>query len=259
MVLEIAEGKNMKIGQNDARIGINRDMIKMIAMVTMTLNHIAAVFLETGTPLYEILTDIGYFTAITMCYFLVEGYSYTRSRKKYAGRLLLFAMISQLPYNLAFSEHGITDFPNLNMMFTLFFCFWIIYAKKEVTQEKTRRNIIVISVLATVFCDWPVYAAVFTLLFLRAEDSQKQKQGAFIAAMISFGIINFFDKVGAYSFQNTVLMAFGAMTGIGLSGICLLSFYNGKKAAKGSAFLKWFFYLYYPAHLLVLGLIRYYK
>ena len=65
----------MKNRQTDERIGMNRDMIKMIAMVTMTLNHYAAVFLESGTILYELLTDIGYFTAITMCYFLVEGYS----------------------------------------------------------------------------------------------------------------------------------------------------------------------------------------
>ena len=53
---------------------LNRDIIKYIAMVTMLLNHIANVFLPHGTILYEILVDIGYFTAPTMCYFLVEGY-----------------------------------------------------------------------------------------------------------------------------------------------------------------------------------------
>ena len=55
-------------------IGINRDQIKYIAMFLMLLNHISIIFLEPGTFLSELFLDLGYFTAITMCYFLVEGY-----------------------------------------------------------------------------------------------------------------------------------------------------------------------------------------
>ena len=53
---------------------LNRDVIKYIAMITMLLNHISTVFMESGTLLAELFLDIGYFTAITMCYFLVEGF-----------------------------------------------------------------------------------------------------------------------------------------------------------------------------------------
>ena len=63
---------------------LNRDVIKYIAMTAMLLNHIANIFLVPGTLWYEVLVDIGYFTAITMCYFLVEGFRYTHSRKQYA-------------------------------------------------------------------------------------------------------------------------------------------------------------------------------
>ena len=80
---------------------MNRETIKLLAMLTMFCNHFACVFLETGTAGNEIMTDIGYFTAVTMCYFLVEGYHYTHSRKKYAQRLLVFGVISQIPYSLA--------------------------------------------------------------------------------------------------------------------------------------------------------------
>ena len=52
--------------------GLNRDVIKYIAMFTMLLNHIANIFLTPGTPLFTLLVDIGYFTAPVMCYFLVE-------------------------------------------------------------------------------------------------------------------------------------------------------------------------------------------
>ena len=56
---------------------MNRDQIKFLAIITMTCNHIANIFLTPGTLLFEVMIDIGYFTAITMCYFLVEGYGYT--------------------------------------------------------------------------------------------------------------------------------------------------------------------------------------
>ena len=58
---------------------LNRDVIKYIAVTAMLLNHIANIFLVPGTLWYEVLVDIGYFTAITMCYFLVEGFRYTHS------------------------------------------------------------------------------------------------------------------------------------------------------------------------------------
>lgn len=255
-IADSREEETMKIRQADGREGMNRDGIKMIAMVAMTLNHIADVFLEPGTFFYEFLTDIGYFTAITMCYFLVEGYSYTRSRKKYAGRLLCFGLLSQLPYQLAFSEHGLTDMTNLNMMFTLLFCFGIIYARKEIMLQTVSQRILVVSVLATAFCDWFIFAAVFTLLFLWAEGSKERTKKAFLFAIFFFGLFQFMERVGTYSLKISLLMAVGSMLGPGLSGVCLLYFYNGKKAERGTRFLKWFFYLYYPVHLLVLGLIR---
>ena len=57
---------------------LNRDVIKYFAMFTMLLNHIANVFLAPGTALYDIFLNLGYFTAVTMCYFLVEGYQVQR-------------------------------------------------------------------------------------------------------------------------------------------------------------------------------------
>ena len=59
---------------------LSRDVIKYFAMLTMLLNHIANVFLTPGTLLYEFFLNIGYFTAVTMCYFLVEGYGYKIGR-----------------------------------------------------------------------------------------------------------------------------------------------------------------------------------
>lgn len=83
---------------------LNRDTIKYLAILAMLLNHIANLFLTPGTLLCEIFLDIGYFTAITMCYFLVEGFHFTHSKRKYGQRLLLFAILSQVPFMLCFSH-----------------------------------------------------------------------------------------------------------------------------------------------------------
>ena len=97
---------------------LNRDTIKYIAMFTMLLNHISTIFMESGKFVSELFLNAGYFTAIIMCYFLVEGYQYTHSKKKYAFRLIIYALISEIPYCLAFTKNGVLEFCGLNMLFT---------------------------------------------------------------------------------------------------------------------------------------------
>lgn len=102
--------------------GLTRDAIKMIAMLTMFFNHFSHVFLTAGTYPAEFLKGIGYFTAPVMCYFLVEGFYKTSSRRAYAKRLFVFALVSQVPYFLAFNREAAV----LNMMFSLLFSFLIL-------------------------------------------------------------------------------------------------------------------------------------
>lgn len=235
---------------------MNRDVIKLIAMLTMLLNHVAAVFLQPETPLYELLTDIGYFTAITMCYFLVEGYEYTRSRKRYGQRLLVFALLSQIPFSLALSEDGKINFTHLNMMFTLFFCFLIICASKQIEDPARRRNTIILLTLCTSVCDWPIFAAVFTVLFLWAGHSRENLKQAYIWSVGLFWLCMFLSEVGSLSLGRILLYSMGAALGVALSGCCILYLYNGKRIQRGQKVLQWFFYLFYPCHLMILALIR---
>lgn len=132
---------------------LNRDIIKYIAMITMLLNHISTVFMEPGTFLAEVFLDIGYFTAITMCYFLVEGFHHTRSRKKYGQRLAVFALISEIPYCLAFTEQGVIEFYGLNMIFTLLLCFWILCAMENIPAGPVRNILIALLIFLSLFCD----------------------------------------------------------------------------------------------------------
>ena len=159
---------------------LSRDFIKYIAMFTMLLNHTALILLTPGTMLREFLEDIGYFTGITMCYFLVEGYAYTRSKKKYALRLFLFAVISQIPFRYAFPDGG-----SFNMLFTLLICFLILFVRENIQNRPLRILVNFLLVLMTILCDWPLLAAVYTILFSICRDSRKKTAGGIHSRLFS--------------------------------------------------------------------------
>ena len=228
---------------------MNRDIIKMLAMATMLVNHIANVFMPAGAPLTNLCLYIGYFTAVTMCYFLVEGYGYTHSKTQYAGRLFGFAVLAQLPYQLVFPEHGMAGMLQFNMLFTLLLCFLVLAAQEKIHSGFLRVFCIVLLIFLSIFCDWALLAPVFTLLFIWARDSRPRKQIAFAAAAVLYGGM---AGLGSGSLAETVGCAVPILT----AGFVILYLYNGQRARRGRSFSKWFFYTFYPAHLLVLGLIR---
>lgn len=235
---------------------MNRDTIKYMAMFAMLLNHIACMFMKPGSFWSEVLTDIGYFTAITMCYFLVEGYSYTRSKKKYALRLAVFAVVSEIPYYYAFKEAF--GSVGMNMMFTLLLCFGILSAYENIRNIRLRNACILGLVLLSMFSDWAGLAPLFVVWFIRAEGDRKRTGAVFRRAAIIFGILNFLSSIQKTTVGMSILSALGSCLGIIASGIVILHLYNGKRMEKGRTFSKWFFYLFYPCHLTILCLIRYY-
>ena len=170
---------------------LNRDVIKYIAMTAMLLNHIANIFLVPGTLWYEVLVDIGYFTAITMCYFLVEGFRYTHSRKQYALRLFGFGVVSQVPFSMAFAQNGILEFQDFNMMFTLFLCFCILLCIETIRNRFLRGVLIVLLIFGSLFCDWALLAPMFTLLFRWSGQDQKRLRFSFALSAALFGWLNY--------------------------------------------------------------------
>lgn len=225
---------------------LNRDVIKYFAVFVMSLNHIAFAFLESGTALCYTFTYIGYFTAITMCYFLVEGYTYTHSKKKYALRLLVFALISQAPYMMAL------HITQLNMLFSLLNCFLILLVMDKVRSAVPGTLALLALMAVSVFCDWSVMAPVFTILFARFRGSRK---GTAAAYAIGIAFLFVFMTGGSIN-PGTILHSALACIAPAVSGIVITLFYNGKQAQRFHRFSKWFFYIFYPGHLTVLWLIR---
>ena len=249
---------------------MTRDAIKYLAIVAMTLDHVAYIFLEPQSLLYRLFLCIGTFTGPVMIYFLIEGYFYTHDVRGYAKRLLLFALLSQLPFSLAIG--GFFG----NMLFTLLICLGVLYVHDHVTDGGLRKLLYVLLFFASLFTDWN-FLSVPLVLFLRPAfhpatpivdrsadqyqneenilmKSQAKAQHFYIApAEQRRGML----KCVAYFLLVSCLtkgMFEGLTEALGrvLGFVCIACFYNGQQAATHRKFHKYFFYIYYPAHLLVL-------
>lgn len=235
---------------------LNRDQIKFLAIIAMTFNHISHVLMTPGTVLSEVFEDIGYFTAMTMCFFLVEGYRYTRSKKAYAKRLLVFALISEIPYVLAIG------FFQLNVIFTLLVCFLILCVMDSTMKNWQKKLLLTGLVVFTIFCDWAIFLAVATIFFKKNEDSPRGQAVTYGIVAAVFWLLNipgYAPSDAAYPLLcgSAILHGFYATLGIAASAVATLLLYNGKKSERQTKFHKWLFYIYYPAHLLILWAISF--
>ena len=117
-----------------ARKGISAATLKWIALITMTIDHFAASGLfsqlaygmvgwRLADQLYMLLRIIGRLAFPIYCFLLAEGFRHTRSRERYALRLGLFALISEIPFDLA-ACHVVWDWNDQNVFFTLLFFCW---------------------------------------------------------------------------------------------------------------------------------------
>lgn len=237
---------------------LNRDVIKYIAMATMLCNHIANIFMEPGTLFFDFMIGIGYFTAPVMCYFLAEGYHYTHSKTKYAMRLAVFAVLSEIPFCMAFAEvfgsGGVITFCGFNMIFTLLLCFYILLIQEYVQDAAVRVLLIFLIFCVSVFSDWAIMAPAFTLFFSSARCDSRKIKKSFLYCIVLFLLLNL--PVGEIFSARVLISQIFYVSGVILAGIIIVYFYNGKRMERGRTFSKWFFYLFYPIHLLILGLIR---
>lgn len=233
---------------------LNRDVIKYIAIVAMLCNHIGHQFDIKSDVIYEFCQHVGYFTAPTMCYFLVEGYHLTHDRAKYGLRLLIFAIISQLCYI------QVCDNDSTNMIATLTICFMILITQDKFKNKyiKTIASIAWIVLSIVINCNWQFAAPVFVIALNKYRDNRKGTAVSFAGLYIFHTLVDAeVDRYyTAHTFASCLCHGILANIPILLSGFCLLYLYNGKRSEHCKTLNKWAFYIIYPLHFLLLSLIN---
>lgn len=189
-----------------------------------------------------------------MCFFLVEGYRCTRSKLRYGLRLALFALLSEFPFCLAFSQGTDLTFCGMNMLFTLLLCFLLLVVREKVAHRPLRILLLLALVLLSVGSDWRCSPR-SSRSFSPGPHVPAARADRLPAAMLLFGLTSFAGGIGRFSPGRNLLASLGCMAGIALAGVAILCLYNGRRAQRGRRFFQWFFYLFYPLHLLLLGLL----
>lgn len=221
--------------------------LKLVAIITMTIDHIGVVF---GTIFYNFLRAIGRLSFPIFAFLLTEGYIHTKSFSKYFLRLLGLAMISEVIYDYFFYGNFIYLKAN-NIFFTLalgLLTLWFLDKGKKLIKKHFKEKIDEVILLPV------AYLLIIIIFGLLVEFLN------FSYGLLGIFIISFF-----YLFKNNFILTFisislvtlllgEVMQYFSLLSLIFIYFYNKKLGKK----CKVFFYLYYPLHILVLGLLKLY-
>lgn len=250
--------------------------LKVIAVLTMVIDHLCKIVLQwllsnywgvmvdNGQMSWEQFQQIDNFIRFDLqsvgtiafplfCFLLAEGFQYTRDKKRYIGLMFIFALISEIPFDIGFfSEYSQMEgtFPFYlkyqNVFFTLFLglltlvCLERLSCKSEIRTEKIKSvilQVICVAVLALVAelirCDYGMQGILYIAAFYVCRNHRIYQVLLFLLAYM-----------GATGNQPPLCTLLACL---------IILLYNGKR---GKLKLKYFFYAFYPAHILVLYLIQ---
>lgn len=219
--------------------------LKLIAIITMTIDHIGVVF---GTPFYNLLRAVGRLSFPIFAFLLTEGYVHTKSFGKYFFRLLVLALISEVIYDYVFYGSFIYLEAN-NIFFTLalgLLTLWLLDKSRTLVKKYFKEKIDLTIILPI------TYLLIIVVMGLIAEFLN------FSYGMLGILVISFFYlfkknfPLTVLSVSLSTLILGDTMQYFSLLSLILIYFYNKKLGKK----CKMFFYLYYPLHILVLGVIK---
>lgn len=243
---------------------LDSDQLKLIAIIAMTVDHIAWAMFD-GYPsalLPLVMHIIGRLTCPIMCYFIAEGYHYTRNINKYTFRLFAFAFVSHFAY--IFASNDFVDFKSfvpfyygnfLNQTSVMWSLAWGLVMLRIADSKRIKSIykvlLVILICIITLPSDWSCIAALCIMAIGTNRGDFRKQMSWMIFYVALYSLVYFFaiDKVYGI-LQMGVLLS-----------IPVIAMYNGKrgKNPKINKFMKWFFYIFYPLHLFVIGLINYFS
>lgn len=252
---------------------MNAHMLKIIALVSMVIDHIGCVlnalyrynaagayYADTVSDAYWPWRLVGRLAFPIFAFLIAEGCAHTRDLKKYILRLGLFALISQIPYqifiNLQYAPEALLRFTNSNVLVTLCLGAAAVYCYRKSWEDAKYRLAYVLGILAAFAAvilrrgeyDIGGLAIILLVYALRpktANDPDARIHGSYIGQALAC-------TLAAFLYYSLFLHAgVFELAAVALSGIPLL-LYTGKPGSRRG---KWGFYAFYPAHLLALSLV----
>ncbi|MGN1415520.1 MAG: TraX family protein [Oscillospiraceae bacterium] len=248
-------GENM-----DKKISIDRDTIKYLAVIPMAVGHFIGYMEEAGAmtdkPLWlTILVQLSLIAPPIFFYLLAEGFRYTHSRKKYALRLLIFAVITQISFSLVnFGTLLTVDAVlNWNIIFTLFLGFSALCIWESKLELPLRIGAVILVDAATVLLcsEWTIFGIPIILGLHIFREKPKIRLIWFTVCIFCVEFISNGMSMYILISPGFLLGMFFLLTGYFLVTKC----YNGRKG-RHPVFSKWFFYVFYPLHLLIIYAVR---
>lgn len=224
--------------------------LKLLACALMVVDHLGSIFF----PHEPVMRAIGRLAYPMFAYLIAEGYSHSKDKTSYLGRLFLFSLVSQPFYMFAF-KYPVVHF---NVFFTLAAGLYAIYAY----EKKKSFMPVLLAGISTEFVSasygMPGVFMIFAMHYFMGNH-KKMFLWVLITAILCTvrGIISryFLDP----GFQSTLAWILpnarvSLMEPIAALSVPIIAMYNGKLGAK----MKYFFYAFYPGHLAILGTIRWY-
>ena len=213
--------------------------LKIIAMISMIFDHVGDNFF----PEMVWMRVIGRMAMPIFAFCIAEGFSHTHDKVKYLRRMLIFAVLSEVPFDLVTAKK-VLEFSHQNIMFTFAWAIIGLLIMDKIgdsTLKRWAKNLIkalvfivfmVISIIIGLDYNMAATAIIFVFYMLR-------KKADLIRNLVAAGVHAVFRNVGIYWF--------------GLLGFIPLLLYNHKRG-RG---LKWLFYAFYPGHLLLIWIVLY--
>lgn len=210
--------------------------LKLIAIVSMVIDHIGSVFFQDAFW----MRAVGRLAMPIFAFCIAEGYLHTRDRRRYLYRLGIFAVISELPFDLAFFNHLETSHQNIMLTFFLAVLGLMFYDRirgEHPTGKRTALAFTAVLMMAglamALGADYSLFGVITVFAFYALRNQAHWKR-----------------QLGGMAFM-TLTRTIGYYAATGFAAIPLLM-YNGEKG-RG---LKWFFYAFYPGHLLLIYFLK---
>lgn len=223
------------------KLGISSAVLKWIAVISMVIDHFACAVYPyiqgRNIETYRFLRDIGRIAFPIYCFLLVEGFFYTKSVWKYLRNLLLFAVISEIPFNMAVFGHVFyLKGQNVYFALALGLCAMILLKRFDgfgIPQLLAQAVVIAVFLFLGehLEVDYHWKGITYIVLFYYLRKLRMKQSVTAIVGAVAFAV---YERAAVFAFLPIYL-------------------YNGTRGRQ----VKYLFYVIYPLHLLAFGLLRF--